>query len=94
MLKPKTTKEISKILSFCNRNRLAVCPQGGNTSVVGGSVPVLDEVIISTDLMNEIVSFDETAGKFIYLRRVLLVAKDDTFRNTGVSSWLRSGNFG
>lgn len=95
MLKPKTTEEISKILSFCNINRLAVCPQGGNTSVVGGSVPVLDEVIISTSLMNEIVSLDETAGKFTsFFKERLLFLQKYTYRNTGLSSRLRSGNFG
>ncbi|VEN44639.1 unnamed protein product [Callosobruchus maculatus] len=34
VLKPKTTDEVSKILSFCNSRKLAVCPQGGNTGLV------------------------------------------------------------
>jgi D-2-hydroxyglutarate dehydrogenase len=62
VLKPKTTEEVSKILSFCNSNRLAVCPQGGHTGVVGGGTPVFDEVVISTELMNEIISLDEKSG--------------------------------
>ncbi|CAH1105950.1 unnamed protein product [Psylliodes chrysocephalus] len=62
VLKPKTTEEVSNILRFCDLNKLAVCPQGGNTSVLGGSVPVFDEVIISTELMNEIVDLDEHSG--------------------------------
>ena len=33
---------------------MAICPQGGNTGLVGGSVPVFDEVILSTQLMNQI----------------------------------------
>ena len=33
---------------------MAICPQGGNTGLVGGSVPVFDEVIISTNLMDKI----------------------------------------
>lgn len=28
LLKPKTTKEVSQILSYCNERNLAVCPQG------------------------------------------------------------------
>lgn len=35
---------MSKILSYCNSRQLAVVPQGGNTGLVGGSVPVYDEV--------------------------------------------------
>lgn len=62
VLKPKTTKEVSQILELCNKHSLAVCPQGGNTSVVGGSVPVFDEIIVSTELMNNIISLDETSG--------------------------------
>lgn len=62
LLKPKTTEEVSKILAYCNERLLATCPQGGNTGLVGGSVPVFDEVIISTSLMNKIESVDEWSG--------------------------------
>lgn len=62
MLKPKTTEEVSAILKYCNAENLAVCPQGGNTGLVGGSVPVFDEVVICTSLMNNIISLDELSG--------------------------------
>ncbi|KAJ3654795.1 hypothetical protein Zmor_013958 [Zophobas morio] len=62
VLKPKTTEEVSKILSYCNNNRLAVCPQGGNTGVVGGATPVFDEIIVSTELMNKVINLDEKSG--------------------------------
>lgn len=62
VLKPKTTEEVSAILKYCNAEKLAVCPQGGNTGLVGGSVPVFDEVVVSTRLMNNIVSLDELSG--------------------------------
>lgn len=63
VLRPKTTSEVSAILKYCNDRRLAVVPQGGNTGLVGGSVPIFDEVIISTRLMNNITSLDKTTGK-------------------------------
>eukprot|EP00392_Amoebophrya_sp_AT5.2_P002630 g2635.t1 len=44
VLRPKTVQQVSKILKHCNARRLAVVPQGGNTGLVGGSVPVFDEV--------------------------------------------------
>ena len=47
-LRPKSTAEVSEILAHCNKRRIAVCPQGGNTGLVGGSVPVFDEVVVST----------------------------------------------
>ena len=37
-------------------------PQGGNTGMVGGSVPVFDEIVLSTQLMNKVISLDEAAG--------------------------------
>lgn len=61
-LKPKSTEEVSEILKVCRKEHLAVCPQGGNTGLVGGSVPVFDEVIISMSLMNKIIEVDETSG--------------------------------
>ena len=47
VLKPKTTEEVSKIVAYCVKNSIAITPQGGNTGLVGGSVPVYDEVILS-----------------------------------------------
>lgn len=65
MLKPKSTAEVSAVLKYCNDRKLAVCPQGGNTGLVGGSVPVFDEVVINLMLMNKIIDLDSISG--IYL---------------------------
>uniref|UniRef100_G3P6J9 D-2-hydroxyglutarate dehydrogenase, mitochondrial n=1 Tax=Gasterosteus aculeatus aculeatus TaxID=481459 RepID=G3P6J9_GASAC len=62
LLRPQTTEEVSQILKYCNGRNLAVNPQGGNTGLVGGSVPVYDEVILSTALMNKILTFDSISG--------------------------------
>jgi FAD/FMN-containing dehydrogenase len=47
VLKPKTVEEVSKLMAYCVKNSIAITPQGGNTGLVGGSVPVYDEVIIT-----------------------------------------------
>ncbi|KAL2096984.1 hypothetical protein ACEWY4_006191 [Coilia grayii] len=62
LLRPRTTEEVSKILRYCNERNLAVSPQGGNTGLVGGSVPVFDEIILSTTLMNQVLAFDGVSG--------------------------------
>ncbi|XP_064291750.1 D-2-hydroxyglutarate dehydrogenase, mitochondrial isoform X1 [Passer domesticus] len=62
VLKPQTTAEVSQVLRYCHERNLAVNPQGGNTGLVGGSVPVFDEIILSTALMNQIISFDKVSG--------------------------------
>ncbi|KAM8790354.1 D-2-hydroxyglutarate dehydrogenase, mitochondrial isoform 2-T4 [Rhynchonycteris naso] len=62
LLKPRTSQEVSHTLRYCHERNLAVNPQGGNTGLVGGSVPVFDEVILSTALMNQVISFHSVSG--------------------------------
>lgn len=62
MVTPTTTEQISECLKYCNERMIAVVPQGGNTGLVGGSVPLHDEVVISTKKMNKILGFNESQG--------------------------------
>jgi FAD/FMN-containing dehydrogenase len=62
LLTPKTTAEVSAILKHCNNEKIGVVPQGGNTGLVGGSIPIHDEVILSTRGLNVIESLDEDTG--------------------------------
>ena len=62
VLRPKSAADISAILKYCSTRKLAVVPQGGNTGLVGGSVPVFDEIIVSMQLMNKVLKFDSVAG--------------------------------
>lgn len=62
VLKPATTQQVADVLSYCNAHKLAVTPQGGNTGLVWGSVPVFDEIVLSTQRLNEILHFDEVSG--------------------------------
>lgn len=77
VLKPSSTEEISKILKYCNQNMLAVVPQGGNTGLVGGSVPVFDEIVINLQKMNQIHSFDEVSGILVADAGVILENADN-----------------
>ncbi|KAJ3817901.1 FAD-binding domain-containing protein [Lentinula raphanica] len=62
VLKPKTTQEVSEIVKWCNDRRIGIVPQGGNTGLVGGSVPLRDEVILSLSNMTQVRSFDPVSG--------------------------------
>ncbi|CCC71326.1 hypothetical protein NCAS_0H00160 [Naumovozyma castellii] len=64
ILLPKSTEKVSQILKYCNENKLAVVPQGGNTDLVGASVPVFDEIILSLRNMNKIRDFNHVSGTF------------------------------
>ncbi|KAI9760662.1 MAG: hypothetical protein M4579_001526 [Chaenotheca gracillima] len=76
VLKPSSTKEVSEILKYCNDNMLAVVPQGGNSGLVGGSVPIFDEIVVSTSKMNNIRSFDEVSGNLVVDAGVILEVAD------------------
>ncbi len=65
VVKPGSTEEVSKILKYCNDHMLAVVPQGGNSGLVGGSVPVFDEIVVNTTRLNSIRSFDEVSGALV-----------------------------
>ncbi len=62
VLRPNSVEEISEIMKYCNNKKLAIVPQGGNTGLVGGSVPVHDEIILSMNRMNRILEFDSLTG--------------------------------
>ncbi|RVX71270.1 putative D-lactate dehydrogenase, mitochondrial [Exophiala mesophila] len=77
VLKPKSTQEVSKILKYCNDHKLAVVPQGGNSGLVGGSVPVFDEIVISLSRMNNIRGFDDISGVLSVDAGVILEVADN-----------------
>jgi D-2-hydroxyglutarate dehydrogenase len=62
VLRPKSTAQVAALLKHCNERLLAVVPQGGNTGLVGGSVPVHDEVLLSLSRMNRVLAFNESSS--------------------------------
>jgi FAD/FMN-containing dehydrogenase len=77
VLKPSSTEQVSQILKYCNDRLLAVVPQGGNTGLVGGSVPVFDEIVINLSKMDTIRSFDEVSGILVADAGVILEVADN-----------------
>ena len=57
---PKSILSIKKIVKFCFNKNIPIVPQGGNTSLVGGSVPRLNkgEIIINLCKLNKIREID------------------------------------
>jgi hypothetical protein len=78
-LRPATTMDVSKILKYCNDRRLAIVPQGGNTGLVGGSIPLFDEIILSTTRMNKVVAFDEHSGVLTYVTQPLIPTHNNMY---------------
>ncbi|KDQ63778.1 hypothetical protein JAAARDRAFT_29818 [Jaapia argillacea MUCL 33604] len=63
VLRPRTTQEVSEIVKYCNEKRIGVVPQGGNTGLVGGSVPTgSGEVVVNLGNMSNVRHFDAVSG--------------------------------
>jgi FAD/FMN-containing dehydrogenase len=63
---PRTTQDVSEIVSICSRYGHAIVPQGGNTGLSGGSVPATGStVVVSTRRMNRILSIDALEGSIV-----------------------------
>ncbi|KKP02468.1 D-lactate dehydrogenase (cytochrome) [Trichoderma harzianum] len=83
VLKPASTEDVSQILKYCNERKLAVVPQGGNTGLVGGSVPIFDEIVINMSRMNQIHSFDEVSGSLVLDAGCILEVADQYLAERG-----------
>jgi glycolate oxidase len=59
VLKPRTSEEISAILSLCNEHRVPVTPRGAGTGLSGGALPIRGGVLLSTERLNTILHIDE-----------------------------------
>ena len=91
---PASTEEVSAVLAYCNEKRLAVTTQGGKTGLVGGSVPVHDEVILSTTRLNTIEGLDADTGVVTCGAGVVLETLDDYLREYGFVAPLDLGAAG
>ena len=60
VLRPATTAEVAEVVRICAEAGLPVVPQGGNTGLVGGSVPhqAGDEILISLARLKRIRALD------------------------------------
>ena len=60
---PSDTQQVSEVVKLCAANKISIVPQGGNTSLCGGSVPVagaIKQIIINLSRMNRIRNVDAT----------------------------------
>ncbi len=74
ILSPATTQEVAAVVGLARQHRVALVPQGGNTSMVGGATPPEDgrALILSLRRMNRIRSIDAQAGKALCEAGVIL----------------------
>lgn len=60
LVQPDSTEDVAAVVRWCSQHRVAIYPQGGNTGLVGGSVPDDNgrSIILSLARMNAIVDVD------------------------------------
>ncbi len=63
VVRPATTDEVARVLAVCNQAVAPVVPQGGNTGLVGGSVPRGGEVVLSLVRLDALQAVDEAAAQ-------------------------------
>ena len=86
VVRPASTDEVAAVVGICADARLPVLPQGGNTGLVGGSVPGPDGpacVVLSTRRLTRLDDVDHAAGQVTAGAGVTLAALHEHARAAG-----------
>ncbi len=63
VLRPGSTEEAAAIVDLCREFGGALVPQGGNTGLVGGGVPLGGEFVLSLRRLQDLHEVDDSAGQ-------------------------------
>ena len=65
VVRPGTVDEVAQVLRLCSATGISVVPQGGNTGLVGGSIPAADShsLVLSLTRMNSLGNVDAVTGR-------------------------------
>jgi len=63
VIRPADTAEVAEVVSACADAGAAIVPQGGNTGLVGGSVPLAGEVVLSLRRLDRLATVDRVSGQ-------------------------------
>jgi glycolate oxidase len=58
VVRPQTTAQVAEIMRLASAERVPVTPRGGGTGLSGGCVPHLGGLVLSLELMNDVVDMD------------------------------------
>lgn len=87
VVRPGSTEQVVALLAACREGGAAVIPQGGNTGLVGGSVPrtVADreQVVLSLSRVRDLEAVDTPAGEVTVAAGATLGALQEHVRQAG-----------
>src|SRR5439155_49534 len=72
VLRPGATAEVAAILRLANETRTPIVPQGGNTGLVGGQIPLAGELVLSLTRLDRIREVDPISNTMTCEPRVVL----------------------
>jgi FAD/FMN-containing dehydrogenase len=73
VVRPGSTAEVAAVVRACAAARVSIVAQGGNTGLVGASIPQGDAVVVSTTRLNQVLEVDPV-GRFITAQAGVTVA--------------------
>ena len=65
VVRPADTEQVAAVLRAAAEHEVSVCTQGGNTGLVGGSVPRGGELLVSTRRLSELGEVDPAASELV-----------------------------
>jgi len=74
LVRPGTAGEVAQVVALARRYRVALVPQGGNTSLVAGAVPLAGEVVVGLGRLAGLGEVDRAAGQVTVGAGVTLAA--------------------
>jgi len=63
VVRPGTVEEVAAVVEWCRANAVPLVPQGGNTGLVGGSVPLHGEIVLSLTRLDAVRDLDDISGQ-------------------------------
>lgn len=82
---PRSIEQVQKLLAWANDNRVAIIPQGGNTGLVGGQVPLSgQEVIVSLTRLDKVRAVNADAGHMTVEAGLTLQQAQETAAQAGM----------
>lgn len=61
VVRPGSVDEVAAVVGLCRREGIAIVPQGGNTGMVGGGVPLAGELVVSLTRLQGVEPVDASA---------------------------------
>lgn len=86
VIRPANTEEVAKAVYLCAKHNVAIVPQGGNTSLVGGATPSTDgsQIVLNLSRLKQIRSIDPIDRTMIIESGVTLEEAQNAAKQAGL----------